>query len=689
MEGFFNARSLVVAGVSNSPGNLAQNIVRNLIEFQYKGYFYLVGPKGGAFLGHKIYRSIAELPESVDLAAILVPAEAVPEVLRQCGEKGITRVVVESGGFRELGEERLEIEEKVQTILKQYGIRMIGPNGLGIINSSNGLSIPFMTFRSQKFSGPVGIVSQSGGVGAMLINLTGAENIGFSKFASIGNKLNVDESDLLEYLVRDVETDAIFCYLEGIADGRRLMEIGASSRKPILLQKSNRWKSGSVIAKSHSASLSGDDRVLDAALKQSGIIRVREQHETAECLKAFFLPQMKGNRLAIVSRSGGHAVIAADASEEHGFELPPLSMDLIELVRSRSRARVIQLHNPLDLGDLFDFDLYLLLARNMLAGNEIDGIVFIHHYQGTFDASDSRRVIKELAALNAEYQKPLALCVFTDGSELYRDKEMITFPLFDDPVEAVRALARNRDRLLLRPVAFSTERPGGVDMLGAHSRIMNVPDGLVPPENLASILSAYGIPAIPWGIAKSENEAVRAAARLGFPVVLKTANPEAIHKSDVGGVLLGLTDAASVADAYHRLRRIGPSVLVQKMASAGMEWLVGGKQDRDLGPVLIAGPGGIYVETLKDTGIRIAPIACEEAHRLLDDLRGTALLGGVRGQPPLDRTSLVDLMVRTSWLLADFPVIRELDLNPVCVFEEGCAVLDWRAVKGAGNPMAG
>ncbi len=346
------------------------------------------------------------LPETVDLAAVLVPARAVPDIIRQCGEKGIRRIVVESAGFRELGDDRAELEKEIQEALARYGMRMIGPNCIGIINRYTGLAVPFMPMKAEAPPGRVSIFSQSGGVGATMINHCAAEGIGFSKFASIGNKLDVNENDLLAYYLQDPQTDVIFGYLEGIAQGRRLMEIAAGTAKPIVVHKSNRGGAGAVIARSHSASLATDDAVTDAAFRQCGILRVTDQNEGLTAIKGFLLPKMRGRRLAVISRSGGHAVMAADAADEFGFELPPFPEELVKMAESHARAGVIQFHNPMDLGDVFDLELYEKLARQTLARADIDGLLFIHNYQGIFDAEGSRQLVQSLGRLMGEAQKP-------------------------------------------------------------------------------------------------------------------------------------------------------------------------------------------------------------------------------------------------------------------------------------------
>lgn len=682
MRHFFQAQSVVVIGVSNAPNNLGRAIVHNLMEFGFNGCIYLVGSKPGAFLGHKIYSRVSDIQDKIDVAAILVPASAVPAVLRECGEKGIRRVVIETAGFEELGEDRLPLQEELRSILEKYEMRMVGPNCIGVMNSRTGLALPFMPFRAETPPGRIAIVSQSGGIGVMMFNALARERIGFSKFASIGNKLNVDEVDLLDYLVDDDETDIIYCYLEGVSEGRRLMEIACRSQKPIIMHKSNRRKEGAEIARSHSASLSADDQVLGAALEQAGMLRVHEQREAVERVKGCMMSRIAGNRLAIISRSGGHAVTAVDAADEYGFSLPPYPDELTQLVREHSRAKVIQTQNPLDLGDLFDFSLYLELAKKVLALDDFDGLLFCHTYQGVFDAEESHRLMTSLDELIRQSAKPVAVCLFTAPSEMDHNREMVNFPVFTDPREALRALALNSAMRKRAPLPFSTERPVGMDLEAVRMELEGVSDGPIPAPHLARILAACGINVISWRCATTEDEAVAASVELGFPVALKTAQVEVIHKSDVGGVHLHLADEASVRAAYRRTSALGPSVLLQKMESPDVEWFIGGRQDKQFGPVIVSGPGGIYVEILKETGIRVAPVTHAEAARLIDDSRAASLLGGVRGKPAMDRDALIDLTVRVSWMLTDFPMIRELDLNPVGVSVNGCYALDWRAVKG-------
>lgn len=689
MEKFFNAQSVAVIGVSDAADNLGRIMALNLMAFGYTGLVHLVGARGGAFLGHRIYRSVLDVPHEIDLATVLVPASAVPGVLRDCALKGIRHVVVESGGFGELGEDRKALEEDIRHLLKEHGIRLIGPNGLGVINRHNGLAVPFLPLQPEVPAGPVSIVAQSGGVGAQMLNALGAEGIGFGKFASIGNKLDVNEADLLDYFVRDGDTGIIYCYLEGIAAGRRLMELAASSSKPIILHKANTSRWGRGIARSHSASLAADDAVVEAALRQCGVLRVKSQQEAVNAIKAFLLPPMKGNRLAVISRSGGHAVMAADAAGIHGFDLPPFPEGRIACVQSEARANVICMQNPMDLGDVYHLPAYLTLLQETMNAPETDGIVFVFNYQGGFYGEDSRRLLLELDKLAETAQKPVAVCLFTDEAEYRWVRKRARMPLFHDPASAVEALALSRDHYGRKILPMPCVRPFGVDSAPLMKRAPDGPQGEepseeiprhLPPDELARLLTSYGIPLVAWEHADSEDQALTAARRLGFPVVLKTARPDVIHKSDLGAVFLDLRDDDAVVRAYTALQKISPSVLIQAMAPEGTEWFVGGRQDAHFGPVLMSGLGGIYVETFGRVSLRVCPLAEEEARSLLDECFGTALLSGVRGRPPLDREGLIRIMVRLSWLLNDFRNINDVDFNPIRVYPERCLVVDWRAV---------
>jgi len=695
VKDFFYPESVAVVGVSTSPTNLARAIAYHLVEFRYTGRVYLVGPKGGSFMGHRIYHSISDIPDPVDLAVILTPAATIPEIMESCGQKGIKRVIIESAGFSELGDERKNLENQMVAAAHKHGVRFIGPNCIGVINKENGLAVPFMPFRDTFQLGSCSIISQSGGVGGAMLNTLANEHLGFNKFASVGNKLDTNENDLLEYYLEDEGTKTIFLYLEGIADGRRLMEIAFRSSKPILVHKSNTSEASTLIARSHSSSLSAAEEVVNAAFHQCSIQRVTDMNSTILALKAHSLPPMRGNRLAVVSRSGGHAVIAADAAAKFGFVLQPFPQDFLRMLEKRLRAGVIRLGNPMDLGDLFDFDLFNEIVSKTLVRDDIDGMLVVLNYNGVFFPENSRTLAGKIKEACLKFQKPVALCVVTSGEEWQLNRRNHPgFPMFLEPEEAAKGLAISRDHFTRQLSSFAEAETFAVDqekpltiLAEAKSRQAKQ---LTTAEAL-QILSCYGIPLAPWAEAGSAREASTQANLLGFPVAMKVLGEGFIHKSDVGGVLLNLKTEAEVQDAYDKLaaliQKTEPgaqenNVLVQKMVAAGHEVFVGGKQDSVFGPVVLVGLGGVYVEIFGDVALRVAPVSAAEARKMFTEIHGGKLLEGVRGEQPVDLEMLVEITQRISQLICDLPEIQELDLNPLKVLPrgQGCLAVDCRMV---------
>jgi acetyltransferase len=695
VRGFFYPQSVAVIGVSPALTNLGRAIAYHLLEFRYTGRVYLVGPKGGSFLGHTIYRSLPEVPGEVELAVALTPARTLPDVIVACGEQGIRRLVIESAGFRELGEERRGLEEEVTATARRYGIRFIGPNCIGVMNKETGLALPFVPFRDTFHLGPLSIISQSGGVGAALLNSVAVEQLGFSKFASIGNKLDTDENDLLEYFLEDEATGIIFLYLEGIADGRRLMELASRARKPIIVHKSNTSETSAPIARSHTASLSVSDEVVSAAFRQCGIHRVSDMRSALDAIRACNLPPMAGNRLAVVSRSGGHAVVAADAAGKYGLHLQPFPEAFLRMVESRLRAGVIRLGNPMDLGDLFDFQLFHRIVSETLRRDDIDGVLMVHNYNGVFFEGESRNLVQAIRKTCEEVQKPVALCLLTTEEELRANRRANPgYPFFAEPEEAACALAISREFAGRRLPNLEEPRRAPVDTEKARAILAAASargsHQLMPDEALL-VLSAYGIPVAPWAATCSASEAAARAADLGFPVAMKVMAEEIVHKSDVGGVLLNRLSTAEVEAGFERLSSLGGDsfieratqpILVQKMVAEGVEIFVGGRQDPTFGPVVLLGLGGVFVEVLGDVALRVAPVPDGEARGMINEIRGSRLLEGVRGQPAADREALAAIVTRMSQLLCDFPEVGEIDVNPVKVLAagRGCVAVDCRIV---------
>jgi acetyltransferase len=693
MDIFFNPHSVAVVGVSESPKNLGRRIAQNLQEFDYNGIVYLVGPQGGTAFGRRIYKSVADIPDAIDLAVLLIPARYIPEVLEECGRKGIRRAVIESAGFSEHGPAGMVLEKQTLQVAEKFGIRFIGPNCIGTINRANGLSTSFISLKNVFSKGKISIVSQSGGVGLDYLNILASEGLGLSKFASIGNKLNVDECDLLEYLIEDEQTGIIIMYLESISDGRRLMQIARRTSKPILVHKSNVGKLAKKIAQSHTASLSGDDAVVTAALKQVGIARFADTDTLVNCLKVLHLPPMRGDRLGVISRSGGHAVIAADACEKAGFVLNNFPGPFLQEIEKHFRAKVIRLTNPLDLGDLFDFNVYTKIADETLKLPDVDGVIFLHEYMSGVERESSRAFLSKLEELSYAHKKPVATSVITDGEEMSVLRRTLPHPVFTAPEDAVFALAMHRDfQHDARPEPVLPQ--GAMDIARIEKILSGCrSEGRSPllDEGL-EILLAAGIRVPEYTLAGSADEAVAAAAEIRRPVALKLVSARVSHKTDVGGVKLGLSKPDDVRLAFDSLAAAAQSageagdirVLVQSMVTGGLEMILGARRDPSFGTVVLVGLGGIFVEVLRDVSMRVVPFHPDQLNEMIRDLSAYPLLAGVRGQPRRDIPAIHDGLLAVARLMEGFDQLLELDINPLVVLPEGQGVfaVDSRLVLG-------
>ncbi|MCZ7553594.1 MAG: acetate--CoA ligase family protein [Anaerolineales bacterium] len=647
MREFFYPSSVAVIGVSAKPTNLGRNIVANLVEYDFNGIVYAVGPSGGAIETRRIYHSVLDIPDHVDLAVVFTPAHTVPAILEQCGQKGIPRAIIETAGFREYTEEGRQLEDQICEISRRYGIHFIGPNCIGAINMENGFCVPFPRLSRFVKRGEVSIITQSGGVGMSVLNLLANEGLGLNKFVSVGNMLDKTAEDLLEYLIEDDQTGLIFLYLESIGDGRRLMEIARRSEKPILAFKSNIGRLGQKIALSHTASLTSDDRVVDAAFHQAGVARVRDATTLGNNLKIMRLPAMKGRNLGVISRSGGHAVIAADACELSGFELAEFPDEFLREIEKHFRASVIRLTNPLDLGDLFDLDVYADIIERTLQLEGVDGIVFLHTSLSEEENLTSRLLLDRIMELAAKYNKPVAYFISAASQEVAYLKQNYSYPIFTQVVETVRALEISHYRYQQYQRVHTTEplpkfvvdrepTRRRLEQAQAERRDLLLSEALLTLED-------YGIRAAPSRAARTRADAERAAAELGYPVAIKIISAQISHKTDVGGVQLNLRSAEELGAAYDdmlaRLRQADPtaqleSVLVQPMVSRGRELILGGRQDPQFGPVVLVGLGGIFVELFNDISVRVAPITHSAAVEMLENLHSFRMLKGARGQPP-------------------------------------------------------
>jgi acetyltransferase len=684
MKRIFYPESIVVIGVSERPDNLGKNIVRNLVSFKFKGSLYAVGRSKGEVHGIEIYNSLNDLPEGIDLAVILTPAHLVPMFVSQCGQKGIHRVVVESGGFSEFSEEGKELESELMQTIHKYQMRMVGPNCISVVNLETGVCLPFGIIPPERFTlGDASIIAQSGGVSLTFMGMLSHAGVGINKAVSIGNKTDLDESDYLEYFLSDDGTRMVCMYLESISDGRRLINLARNASKPIIIHKANRVAASQKVAFSHTAALADDDRIVDAAFKQSGILRAEDFEDVKSIARGLVLPPVRGNDLVIISRSGGHAVTAADLADRHGFNLPPLPETFIKTVRDHFRADVISLTNPLDLGVLFDFNIYAQIVEGSLQALSPDAVLLINTY-GPAENDSGLMLAKRVGEIVREQDLPIAVCLYADMADLSEVQDLMGFPIYEDIDAALRGLACSRDWF-----DWSSKNGKGSDF-GAYvfETEENALNEVLSINESFDLCEKAGITTAMWEVVPTPEIAGDAANRIGFPVALKLSISDVSHKSDIGAVAVGLGDRKKVtrrAEEMLELQKYDgevPSFLVQEMVMGGVELLVGGKIDSTFGPVVTLGLGGVHVEIFDDVCFRVAPLSKGEADSMIDELRGRQLLEGYRGQAPVDRDSINQTLLSISKLMMEEKDLIEFEINPLIATENGVIAVDARGLRG-------
>lgn len=694
MRRFFYPQSIAVAGVSPEKDRVNNIIIENLMEMGYPGEIFAVGRRPGEIFGKPIYTSIEEIHKSIDLLVIMVPAAAVPALLIDAGKAGIERVIILSGGFNESGGEGERLAKEVKEIADKYSIRFIGPNCQGIICTNSRVCLPFGPLsKEQVKEGGVSIINQSGSVGWVGASVLSLEMDGVSKIASIGNKLNVDELDLLEYLIDDPETRIIVIYLESLADGRRLFEIAKKSPKPVIVFKSNIGGKESKLAISHTAALASDDRIVDAALNQAGILRAYNFRQMIEMCKSLSLPIIKGDKLVVLASSGGMGIIGEDTVRRENLHLANLPGPLIREINSKLDWKIFNITNPIDIGGIFNNLAIVEIIDSLLSFNDVNGAVLsIFKVEApTYRPLTSFEVVDHVERLVKKHLKPIAMHFASDFLSIAPIKKSKSFPLFHTIEDAVVALSTQwKYRKILERVR-SPYRNMTREKIEVREILADLKDDSRYPGDLLSLELArrYGIECEIPVLAADLDEARLKAAEIGYPVVMKISSPDIAHKSDVGGVKVNIRDEKELEKSFFEIMRDVQErdkqvriqgVMLQRMIFGGLELIFGGKYDRDFGPVIMFGMGGIFVETLKDVSFRLAPICREEAYEMIEETKSFPLLQGVRGEKAYDIPSLVDALERFSLLLADFPQIVELDLNPVKLFPErkGLIAVDGR-----------
>jgi len=691
MERLFYPESVGILGLSSKQNNIARLILENLIRWGYSGRILGINPSGREVQvdGIKMYRHVEELPVVPDCVVALIPAKYVPKAIEDCGKFGVRRMAIPSGGFNELNEEGKRLASQAQANARKYNLRFVGPNGVTVANTANGLCFPFIPSYSPPRGG-LSIISQSGGVGHMLWNFMTDDNVGMAKFVSIGNKLDLDEVDFLEYFGRDPETEVIGMYLESITRGKEFIEVASKIDKPILALKAGKSAIGQKSAMSHTAAISNDDDVIDAAFERAGVIRLQHYSECIPVTKAFSLPPMKGNRIMCMSPAGGITVMMADYCEKVGFEMADPGQEFYDGLTEFSNAGVINFSNPLDMGDIYDPKMHAHIFSVVLHNENVDGVAYVTQWphmpaggNDVFTKMFNTDLSKEFIGGTRSSQKPMAGCLFGLSGTISKIKQNLSVPLFNTPESMLSALKKQSDYYRRKSQAApKIELPGDVDLDGARSWI-GEREGVVG-EEATELLQHFGISLAASEMAEASTEAADIAARFGFPVVLKVASEDAVHKSDVGGVVTDIRNAEDVVTAYSTIEQNfkkhlpegkWSGVRVAKQVGPGYDMYIGGKWDRSFGSQVYFGYGGIYIEVFRDTKLILCPASIEEITAKVQALQSYKIISGMRGKPAGNVESFVGAIQKVSLLMARFPEIRELDINPVRILEDGTGAI--------------
>ncbi|HEU5251130.1 MAG TPA: acetate--CoA ligase family protein, partial [Thermoanaerobaculia bacterium] len=686
MQAFFEPRAVAVVGADRKRGHIGSEILHNLRASGFRGRVVPVNPHASRIQTLRCYARVTEIPGEVDLAVIVVPAARVDAVVADCLEKGVKALVVITAGFSETGEAGRAREAALVEKLRASGVRMIGPNCMGIVNTDPKVRLNATFSPVYPEEGRVGMLSQSGALGLAILEHAKRLNLGISTFVSVGNKPDVSGNDLIQYWEKDPRTDVILLYLESFGNPRNFGPIArrVSRSKPIVAVKAGRSQAGARAASSHTGALAESDTVVGALLRQSGVIRTRtleELFDVATLLSHQPLPA--GRRVAILTNAGGPGILAADACEAVGLSLAALSKETAAALRGFLPAEA-SVGNPVDLLASASAADYGRAIRLVLADGGVDSLIVIFIPPLVTDAD------AVAAAVVAEARKSSKTVLATFMGAKGAPPGLSPIPCYPFPESAVTALSRATEYAEWRKRPAATVRElDGVRVEDAREFIghaLERGEGWLMPSEARSVLTAFGIPVARSRVAPGWSEVHRAAKEIGFPAALKAIGPTLLHKSDVGGVKLDLATPAELRRAFREIEQtLGDRVtshLVQEMVPGGVEVIVGAVYDRTFGPLVLYGSGGTLVELLGDTSFRIAPLSDADASDMLNEVKGTALLRGFRGAPRGDENALIDVLRRVSALLETCPEIQEMDLNPVKVFESGAKVVDFRIRVG-------
>ena len=690
---FLSPKSIAVIGASDKRGSVGRAITSNIIN-GFTGTVFPISPTRETVFYKKAFKSVLDVPEPIDLAVVITKNTIVPQVLEECGKKKIKGVIVITAGFKEVDEEGKKLEQKLKDIAKQYQLKIIGPNCLGVMNLDPKTMMNATFLKITPKSGKIALISQSGAICAALVEDASAQGIGFSAVISMGNKADQNEIDVLEMLADHDQTQVIVMYLEDMGDGQRFLnickDITRNKRKPVLVLKSGRSPEGAKAAMSHTGALMGSDEIYEALLKQSGAIRVDTMEELFDYATAFSKQPLPLNGdLVIVSNAGGPAIISTDACSKDGIK-----MAKIEDIRPKIDAVIPpwgSSRNPVDIVGDADFNRFNDVLENVLAHKDVGTVITMCTPSATLDYNKLAEVIVKMS----KKHKKTMLASLMGLDEGIRNREILAdgnVPYYTYAEGAIRTL-----KAMLKFVDWINTPEGKITKFDVDkSKVQEILDSVkkegrtsLLEEEGQQILRTYGFPLPKSTLAKTESDAVKAAKEIGYPVVIKIASAQIIHKSDAGGVKVGLSNDKEVENGFKEIienakkydkNAVIKGVLVVEMVKGGKEMIIGSKLEPGFGPVIMLGMGGIYVEVLKDVTFRLAPVTQRESDDMISSIKTQKLLKGVRGEKPSDIKKLSDCIQRLSQLVTDFNEIKELDMNPVLVMEEGngCKILDVR-----------
>lgn len=690
LSSLFKPKSVAVIGASTKELSIGNRIVKNLVEFGFKGEVYPINPKASEIRGIRAYKSILDVPKNggIDVVHLAIPAKFSPMAFEDCGKMRVKNIIINSGGFSETGSEGEEIEKACLGIARKYDMRVFGPNCQGIINTDpEHRAYCNFTFTVPE-AGYVSLVSLSGGVAEMLHQEFTDLGVGTRLFASNGNAIDVTIPEIIEYMGNDDGTRVIVTYVEGLRDAKRFLEVSkeVSAKKPILAMKAGRTPEGAKAAASHTGGLAKEDVFTDLIFNKAGVLSFRDEGELIRAATAFSTqPIPKGNRVGIITNTGGPAVIATDVMVADGLELPTLS-EKSKDVLSRSLMPAASVRNPVDLLATATGAHYRLALDAMMADDNFDSVLV--HFVTPFFV-DNVDVAREIAEVSRKQIKPIICNLMTDKSRMGEVVEILKaggVPCFNLPSDAARAMnamvayQNTRTRKTGKVATFPD-----IEKEKARKILLQAADlghTHLSGQEVHGILDAYKIPMAPYGVAADADEAVNIADAIGYPVVVKAESREIVHKSDAGGVFLDLSREASVRNAIEQMQsRVHVKDLrffVQQFQGAGLEVIMGAKAEEGLGHMLMFGLGGIHVEVLEDVTFDLAPVSVGEASNMIGGIKGASLLTGVRERAGVDVDALNVILRRLSQMVTDLPEIKEMDLNPIIAYEDKVCVVDAR-----------